>query len=66
MYVSMYVTKCNEKNINTLNCSFSNCINLITCCRCDLQFVGETVKSQRDRFSDHGTGMKNPFADKDN
>ena len=27
------------------------------------QYVGETVKSLRDRFSGHKTGMKNPFAD---
>ena len=38
-----YVTKCDDKNINTLNCSTSNCIYLITCCRCGLQYVGETV-----------------------
>ena len=58
-----YVTKCDDKNINTLNCSTSNCIYLITCCRCGLQYVGETVQSLRDRFSGHRTGIKNPFAD---
>ena len=58
-----YVTKCNDKNINTLNCSTSNCIYLITRCGCDLQYVGETVQSLRDRFTGHRTGMKNPFAD---
>ena len=57
------MTKCNEKNINTLNCYTSNCIYLITCCRCGLQYVGETVKSLRDRFSGHRAGMKNAFAD---
>ena len=58
-----YVTKCNEKNINTLNCSTTNCIYLITYYQCGLQCVGETVQSVRDRFSGHETGMKNPFAD---
>ena len=58
-----YVTKCDDKNINTLNCSSSNCIYLITCCRCGLQYVGETVQSLRDGFSGHRAGMKNPFAD---
>ena len=48
-----YVTKCDDKNINTLNCSTSNCIYLRTCCRCGLQYVGETVQSLRDRFSGH-------------
>ena len=34
-----YVTKCDDKNIKTLNCSTSNCIYLITCCRCGVQYV---------------------------
>ena len=58
-----YVTKCDDKNINTLNCSTSNCIYLKTCCRCGLQYVGETVQSLRDKFSGDRAGMKNPFAD---
>ena len=58
-----YVTKCDDKNISTLNCCTSNCIYLITFCRCGLQYVGETVHSLRDRFSGHRAGMKNPFAD---
>ena len=58
-----YFTKCDDKNINTLHCSTSNCIYLITCCRCGLHYVGETVQSLRDRFSGHRAGMKNPFAD---
>ena len=57
------MTKSDDKNINTLNCSTSNCIYLITCCRCGLQYVGEAVQSLKDRFSDHMTCMKNPFAD---
>ena len=36
---------------------------MITCCRCNLQYVGETVQSIRGRFSGHWAGMKNPFAD---
>ena len=36
---------------------------MISCCRCDLQYVGETVQSLRDRFSYHRAGMENPFAD---
>ena len=59
----MYVTKCNDKNIKTLNCSTSNCIYLITCYRCGLQYAGETVQSLRDEFGGHRTGMKNPFGD---
>ena len=57
------MTKYDDKNINTLKCSTSSCICLITCCRCGLQYVGETVQSLKDRFSGHRTGMKYPFAD---
>ena len=56
------VTKCEDKNVNTLNCSTSNCIYVIICCRCGLQYVGETNQSLWDRCSDHRTGMRNPFA----
>ena len=59
-----YVTECNDKNISTLNYSTYNCIYLINCCRCGLQYVGETVQSLRDRFTGHRTGMKNSFADR--
>ena len=48
---------------NSLNCSTSNCIYLITCCKCGLQYVGKTAQSLEDRFSGRRTGMKNPFAD---
>ena len=58
-----YVTKCDDKNMNTLKCSTSNFIYLIICCRCGLQYVGETVQSLRDRFIGHRAGMKNPLAD---
>ena len=58
-----YVTKCDDKNINTPNCSTSICIYLITCCRCGLQYVGETVQSLRDMFSGHRVGIKNQFVD---
>ena len=30
------VTKCEDKNVNTLNCSTCNCIYVIICCRCGL------------------------------
>ena len=58
-----YVTKCNGKNINTLNRSVSNCVCLITCCRCGLQYFEETVQSLRDWFIGHRRGTKNQFAD---
>ena len=57
------MTECKDKNFNTRSRSTSNCIYLITYCRCGLQYVGETVQSVRDRFSAHRTDMKNPFAD---
>ena len=57
------MTECDDKIINTLNCSTSNCIYLIACCRCRIQYVEETAQSLRDRFSGHRTGMRNPFAE---
>ena len=57
------MTKCNDKNINTLNCYTYNCIYFITCCRCGLQYVGKTVQSLRDQLSGHKAGMEDPFAD---
>ena len=57
-----YVSKCNIKSINILNCSTSNSMYLITCCRCGLEYVGEIVQSLRDSFHGHRTDLKNPFA----
>ena len=56
-----YATKCDDKNINTLNCSTSNCIYLITSWRCSFQYVGETVQSLRDRLSGHRSCTRNQF-----
>ena len=58
-----YVTQCNDKNINILNCSTSNGVYLITCCRCGFQYDGETVQCLRNRFNSHRNSIKNPFAD---
>ena len=38
-----YVTKCDDKNINTPNCSTFNRIYLITCCRCGLHSMLEKL-----------------------
>ena len=57
-----YQCKSHDENV-TLDCSTTNCIYLITCCRCRLQYVGETVQSLRDRFSGHRAGIKKPFSD---
>ena len=53
-----YVTKCNDKSINTLNYCTFNCIYLITYCKCCLRYVSETVQFLRLRFRGHRTGMK--------
>ena len=42
----------------------SVCLSVcITCCRCGLQYIGETVQSLSGRFRAPSTIMKNPFAD---
>ena len=48
--------------------STSYCVILLivytwTCCRCGLQYVGETVQSLRGRFRGHRAGMRNSFTD---
>ena len=58
-----YVTKCDDKSINTLNYSASNSIYFITCRRFSLQYVEETVPSLRDSFSGHSTDITAPFTD---
>ena len=56
-----YKTKSHDEQ-SILDCSTVNCIYLITCSRCGLQYVGETVQSLRDRFRGHRAGIKNPFS----
>ena len=54
-----YATKCSDKkHFNTLTCSTSNCIHLITWFIWGLEYGEETVQSLRDRFSGHRAGMK--------
>jgi len=38
---------------NNFDCSSSNVIYLITCKRCDIQYVGETGSTLRERFNNH-------------
>ena len=41
-----------------VNCHTSNVIYLITCCKCGLQYVGETVMKINDRFRKHRGSME--------
>lgn len=43
-----------------LNYHSPNAICLITCCRCSLQYFGETVQKLNERFNLHKTGLKHP------
>ena len=56
-----YQTKSHDGN-KILDCSTVNCIYLISCSRCGLQYVGETVQSLRARFRTHRAGIKKPFS----
>ena len=38
-------------NISLIDCSTSNCIYLLTCMNCHLQYVGETEQTLRKRFN---------------
>ena len=41
-----------------VSCSSSNIIYLITCNRCQLQYVGETLQTLKKRMNGHRTGIK--------
>ena len=43
-----------------IDCNFPNVIYLITCNKCSLQYVGETVCKLNARFGGHRKGIKNP------
>ena len=50
-------------NIPSVNCNCSNVIYLITCRKCRLQYVGETVQLLRERIAKHFSCMKHPEND---
>lgn len=43
-----------------LNYHSPNAICLIICCRCSLQYFGETVQKLNERFNLYKTGLKHP------
>ena len=43
-----------------INCHSANVIYLITCNKCGLQYVGETVQRLNERFTMHRQGIKSP------
>ena len=57
-----YKTKLPE-DIKLVDCNTTNCIYLITCSVCNLQYVGETVQRLKERVKSHRRGMKNPNKD---
>ena len=46
-------------HISTINCATSNCIYLITCGNCSIQYVGETGQTLRKRFNLHRSSIRN-------
>ena len=50
-------------NSTTINCNCSNVIYLITCKRCELQYVGETAQLLRVRIGKHASCMNHPEKD---
>ena len=43
-----------------IDCHSSNLIYLLTCSRCSLQYVGETVQKLNERLNWHKSGFRNP------
>jgi len=61
LFQSTVTQKCYEiKNFSgePLSCSSSNIIYLITCNRCKLQYVGETLQTLKKRMNGHRSGIK--------
>ena len=44
---------------NPLTCSSSNVIDLVTCSRCGVQYVGETGDTLRKRYKNHRCTIRN-------
>jgi tripartite motif-containing protein 2/3 len=42
----------------SLTCASHNIVYLITCARCNLQYVGETSRTLRERLTDHRSNIK--------
>ena len=47
-------------NSEYINCHTSNCVYLITCTNCSLQYVGETAQKLNERFAFHNTCLLYP------
>ena len=47
-----------------VNCTTSNVIYLITCQKCDAQYVGETDRKLKDRFAEHQGYVRNKILSK--
>ena len=45
--------------IQEVNCTSSNVIYLITCQKCDIQYVGETDRKMKERFAEHQGYVRN-------
>jgi len=43
---------------NKFNCASTNIVYLVTCTKCNKQYVGETGRSLRDRITDHVSCIK--------
>ena len=47
-----------------VNCNSCNIIYLITCAKCNIQYVGETDRRLKDRFAEHQGYVRNKHLDK--
>ena len=51
------------RNIEYVDCNSANLIYLITCDKCSIGYVGETMQKLRDRISHHRSCIKHPEKD---
>ena len=45
-------------NVKNLNCNTNNLIYLINCNKCNLQYIGQTSRKLKERFTDHFSNIK--------
>ena len=48
------------KDVDIVDCNTVNCVYLITCSVCNLQYVGETAQRLKDRCKTHRKGINSP------
>ena len=58
-HVKFTASKQHHQITTTITCTSRNIIYLITCLKCNIQYVGETHRMLKDRFAEHQGYVRN-------